>query len=134
MPEAERLPMIFSLSWMICSRSGSVYETGLSVPYDRKEYNKFLNRLHKISSILNHHHLECKVPDATFYLYVKVPKSFKTAEDFTLYLLYQAGIYTIPWDEADHYVRFAMTYHIKTTEEDFLNELDKRLTTLSLLK
>ena len=36
MPEAERLPMIFSLSWMICSRSGSVYETGLSVPYDRK--------------------------------------------------------------------------------------------------
>ena len=48
MPEAERLPMIFSLSWMICSRSGSVYETGLSVPYDRKEYNKFLNRLHKI--------------------------------------------------------------------------------------
>lgn len=96
--------------------------------------NFYLNRLHKISSILNHHHLECKVPDATFYLYVKVPKSFKTAEDFTLYLLYQAGIYTIPWDEADHYVRFAMTYHIKTTEEDFLNELDKRLTTLSLLK
>lgn len=94
----------------------------------------YYRRLTQVAAILNKHHLYCKVPEATFYLYVQIPSTFKTAEDFTLYLLYQAGIYTIPWDEAEPAVRFAMTYPIQTTEHDFLVELDRRLSHLSFFE
>ena len=102
-----------------------------TLPQLKELYNQ---RLTKVASILNKHHLHCHVPKATFYLYVKVPSCFKSAEEFTVYLLYQAGIYTIPWDEAEPAVRFAMTYHVFSDEDEFLKELDRRLSTLSFFE
>lgn len=100
------------------------------------EKNKafFYDRLLKVSQILNRYHLTCKVPEATFYLYVKAPKNFKTGEEFFLYLLNEGGIYTIPWDEVGPYVRFAMTYHIEENEEIFYQTLENRLKLLTKIK
>ncbi len=90
----------------------------------------YYTRLKNVARILNKYNLKCTIPDATFYLYVKVPLEFNSAEDFSIFLLEKCGIFTIPWDEADPHIRFSMTF--KTDNDDmFYDLLDKRLSLLS---
>ena len=65
--------------------------------------------------------------DGTFYLYVKVPNNFKSADEFTRFLLDNCGIFVIPWDEVEPYVRFSMTFKVNTSESEFYNLLNDRL-------
>lgn len=89
-------------------------------------YKHYQTRKKRIVEILNRHGIFCKISEATFYLYVKVPPSFYTANDFCLYLLENYQIFTLPWDEVEPYVRLSMTY-LCENEEEFYFELDKRL-------
>lgn len=64
--------------------------------------------------------LELKKPEATFYLWVKVPKGFNST-DFVIHLLNNAGILTTPGigfgAPGEGYVRFALTVPTKRIKE-----------------
>ncbi|MCI2000348.1 MAG: LL-diaminopimelate aminotransferase [Clostridia bacterium] len=65
-----------------------------------------------------------KKPKASFYLYVKIPKGikggvkFKTAEDFSQWLLREKLISTVPWDDVEPYVRMSVTFLALGEEEE----------------
>ncbi len=59
-------------------------------------------------------------PDATFYLWAKVPDGF-TSEDFTVHLLDRAGVLGTPGngfgEPGEGYIRFALTVSVERTKE-----------------
>ena len=85
----------------------------------------------RVCKILNKYNLSCLLSKGTFYLYLKVPENFNNADEFTRFLLDNAGIFTIPFDEVDSYVRLSMTFKVKNTEEEFYQELENRLKRIS---
>ncbi|HHD11422.1 MAG TPA: hypothetical protein ENK42_03185 [Deltaproteobacteria bacterium] len=80
-----------------------------------------------------------KMPDGTFYLYVKAPKGagdteFGNAEDASQYLIKEALISTVPWDDAGNFLRFSATFMAKDEgdEERVIEEMKRRLKGLGL--
>lgn len=93
--------------------------------------DKYLRRLKKIAMALFEHGIYAYIPYATFYLYFEAPThlknhEFKNAKEFASFLLEQAGIMSIPYDEVGHYIRLSMTFECED-EETFLNEFKRRL-------
>ena len=80
-------------------------------------------------------------PKATFYCYLPIPKgtksgkTFKNAEDFSMYLLNKAFICTVPWDFPEPYIRLSVTFEAKNYEEEkkIINEFKQRLLQLDLI-
>ncbi|ENN95743.1 aspartate aminotransferase [Methanocaldococcus villosus KIN24-T80] len=110
----------------------------------RKKYER---RLRKMVKIMNEAGFKARMPGGTFYLYVKSPKrangrEFKTAEEFSEFLIKEKLISTVPWDDAGAYIRLSATFVAKdengnpTTEEKYedkiLEEFKNRLLTLDL--
>ena len=93
--------------------------------------DKYYKRMKRVCKILNKYNLTCFLSKGTFYLYLKVPENFNNADEFTRFLLDNAGIFTIPFDEVDSYVRLSMTFKVKNTEEEFYQELENRLKRIS---
>ena len=103
---------------------------------NQKEYinrlrNKYHSRMKNVCKIFNRHNIKCEMSKGTFYLYLNVPKSFKTGDEFTRYLLNNAGIFTIPFDEVGPFVRLSMTFKSKINDNHFYEILDERLSKLS---
>lgn len=71
----------------------------------------------------------------TFYLYVKAPCGMKngvrfaSAEEFSQYMIREKLISVVPWDDVGRYVRFSLTFHAPTEEEErrIIREVEKRL-------
>jgi len=82
--------------------------------------------------------LKVKKPRGSFYLYVPIPKSikggptFKTAEEFSQYLIKEKSISTVPWDDAGNFIRFSVTFLAidKAEEKKVMDELEARLSEL----
>ncbi|MCT4620522.1 MAG: LL-diaminopimelate aminotransferase [Marinisporobacter sp.] len=80
-------------------------------------------------------------PKATFYCYLPIPKGtksgkvFQDADDFSLYLLNEALICTVPWNFPEPYIRLSVTFEAKDYEEEkrIINELKNRLLQLQLV-
>jgi len=80
------------------------------------------------------------MPKGSFYLYVKAPKrakgtiKFASAEDVSEYLIKEAQISTVPWDDAGSYLRFSATFVAKDKDDEFriIEEMKKRLRLLDL--
>lgn len=80
-------------------------------------------------------------PKASFYAYVKAPKgtktgvAFNTAGEAADYLIKEACISTVPWDDAGAYLRFSVTFEAPTVaaEKKMMNELKNRLLKLQLV-
>ncbi len=89
--------------------------------------DKYYKRMKTISKILNSSGLKVTMSNGTFYLYIKVPNKFKTADEFTRFLLDNCGIFVMPWDEVEPHIRLSMTFYCKTTEKLFYQELENRL-------
>ncbi|MCK9183450.1 MAG: LL-diaminopimelate aminotransferase [Fibrobacteraceae bacterium] len=74
-------------------------------------------------------------PKGSFYLYAQVPKGieggevFKTAEDFSQWLIREKLISTVPWDDAGHFVRFSVTFiaDSEAAEIALMTEIKHRL-------
>lgn len=77
-------------------------------------------------------------PKGSFFLYTKSPFSaegpggtitFKSAEDFSQWMISENLISTVPWDDAGNYVRFSVTFEGKGEEAEQLviGEIRKRL-------
>ena len=79
-------------------------------------------------------------PGGSFYCYVPIPKgtksglSFNSAEQVAEYLIREASIITVPWDDAGSYLRFSVTFEADSEEDEIriINEIGKRLKGLEL--
>lgn len=80
-------------------------------------------------------------PKATFYGYVPIPKGtenglrFETAAEAAEFLLHEALISVVPWDDAGSYLRFSVTYEAKDIDDEIrvMEELKRRLKELRLI-
>lgn len=96
---------------------------------------KYSRRHTMLVETLNKLGFNAKKPKASFYLYVKIPKGtksgeiFKTAEDFSQFLIREKLISTVPWDDVEPYVRMSVTFIAETEEEEkrVMNEIYTRL-------
>ncbi len=102
-------------------------------PYINAKYER---RLKSLTDTLVSLGFPAKMPKGSFYLYVKAPKAvkngpeFKTAEDFSQWLIKEKLISSVPWDDVDNYVRFSATFVAKSgieEEKEVLTEFAKRL-------
>lgn len=84
---------------------------------------------------------DAKKPKGTFYCYVSIPKGtksgyiFKNAQDASLYILKNALISTVPWDEAGSFLRFSVTFEAYNQSEEIriIHDLKERLQKLELI-
>jgi LL-diaminopimelate aminotransferase len=84
---------------------------------------------------------DIKKPKGTFYCYVPIPKGtksgivFSSAEEVSNYLIKEAHISTVPWDDAGPFLRLSVTFEAKDYEEEkrIISELKSRLFKLDLL-
>ncbi len=84
---------------------------------------------------------DAKKPGGTFYCYVKAPTGtengtvFRTASEFSEYLIRESLISTVPWDDAGKYVRFSVTFEADSPEKEIevINEMKKRMLVLKLI-
>ncbi len=82
-----------------------------------------------------------KKSPATFYLYVACPKgtesgfTFENAAQFSEFLIMEAQISTVPWDDAGAYVRFSVTFEADgpEAEKKIIGEVRERLGRLKLV-
>ena len=81
-----------------------------------------------------------KKPKGGFYIYVPIPKGvkdgpkFKNAEDASLYILSNALISTVPWDDCGSFLRFSATYDADSLDAEIaiMKEIKDRLIKLNL--
>ncbi|MBN1906786.1 MAG: LL-diaminopimelate aminotransferase [Deltaproteobacteria bacterium] len=80
-------------------------------------------------------------PQGSFYCYVPIPKGtksglkFNSAEQVAEYLIHEASIITVPWDDAGSYLRFSVTFEADTEEDEriVINAVKERLKGLELV-
>jgi len=97
--------------------------------------NKYKRRLEMLVDALKSVGFNVALPAGTFYLYVKIPKgvqgerSFKSAEDFSQYLITEKLISSVPWDDCGSFVRFSATFEANGVEDEkrIITEIKKRL-------
>jgi LL-diaminopimelate aminotransferase len=102
---------------------------------------KYSRRLDLLVKVLQESGFDARKPKGTFYCYVKCPRGtasgiqFDTAADFSEYLLKEALISTVPWDDAGPYIRFSVTFEAQTPaeEERIMAEIQRRIAQLQLI-
>ena len=96
---------------------------------------KYERRLKKMTETLKSLGFPAKMPEGSFFLYVRAPKAangqtFEKAEDFSQWLIKEKLVSTVPWDDAEPCVRFSATFVARggeDAEEKALAEFAKRL-------
>ena len=106
--------------------------------------NKYSRRMDLLVACLKKHGFSATKPMGSFFLYVKAPKSgvgvdgqrreFKSAEDFSQFLITDHLVSTVPWDDVGPYVRWSVTYEAAGIDREnaVMLELDSRLRTAKL--
>lgn len=102
--------------------------------------SKYSRRHNLLVEALQEIGFHVKKPKGSFYLYVEVPKGvkngpkFKTAEDFSQFLIKEKLISTVPWDDAGAYVRFSVTFLALENEEyKVIDEIKARLSDIEFV-
>ncbi len=101
---------------------------------------KYSRRFDLLVNALIEAGFNAKKPLGSFYCYVKAPagtedgKTFNSASEVSEFLIREAQISTVPWDDAGHYLRFSVTFEADTAEEEkqVAAELVTRLKKLKL--
>ena len=105
----------------------------------KKTCEKYSRRFDLLVKALEEVGFTAKKPKGTFYCYVKAPIGagnirFENAEEAAEFLIINAAISTVPWDEVGAYLRFSVTFEVlEETEEDIINEVKDRLKALKLV-
>jgi LL-diaminopimelate aminotransferase len=102
--------------------------------------NKYSRRFNLLVEALNEAGFDAKKPKGTFYCYVKAPSGtedgrvFNSASEFSEFLIKEALISTVPWDDAGKYIRFSVTFEADSPqkEKELINEMKKRMKVLKL--
>ncbi len=101
---------------------------------------KYSRRFDLLVSALCELGFKAKKPKGSFYCYVPAPigtedgKEFKTASEFSDFLIRSALISTVPWDDAGSYVRFSVTFEADSIEreKEVIDEMKNRIRKLEL--
>ncbi|KAB3529297.1 LL-diaminopimelate aminotransferase [Alkaliphilus pronyensis] len=107
----------------------------------RCNVERYSRRFDLLIKVLKEIGFDVSKPKATFYCYLPIPKGtrdgvvFKDAEDFSLYLLTQAQICTVPWNTPEANVRLSVTFEAKDIEDEkrIINLIKERLLRLQLV-
>jgi LL-diaminopimelate aminotransferase len=102
---------------------------------------KYKRRLTMMVSALNEAGFSAVKPKGSFYLYVRAPKGvrggeeFKNGEEASTYLIKNAHLSTVPWDDAGAFLRFSATFEAKdkADERRVIEEVGLRLKALDLI-
>lgn len=100
--------------------------------YDRR-FKLLVNALCEVG-------FDAKKPKGSFYCYVSMPKGikdgirFESGEEASLYILENALISTVPWDECGGFLRFSVTFEANSVDEEIkiIEEMKSRLHKLNL--
>lgn len=101
---------------------------------------KYSRRFDLLVNALRSLGFDAKRPAGTFYCYVRCPtgtasgRSFAKAADFSDWLLREANVSTVPWDETGPYLRFSVTFEAADEREEraIMAEFAKRVAALGL--
>lgn len=101
---------------------------------------RYSRRLDRLVEALGAIGFDAVKPGGTFYCYVAIPLGtrsgvrFATAASFSSFLLEQALVSTVPWDDAGSFVRFSVTFEALTleAEAEVMTQLRARLSALDL--
>ncbi len=102
---------------------------------------KYKRRLQLMVDALGSCGFSAAMPKGSFYLYTGAPKKarktstvFNNAEEVSEYLIKEAHISTVPWDDVGSYLRFSATFAAKDKEDEYrvVEEMKKRLKGLEL--
>lgn len=101
---------------------------------------KYERRHHKLATVLREIGFKVREPRASFYQYAEIPKGtetgeiFDNAEQFSEYMIQNALISTVPWDDAGHYLRFSVTFVAEDIDEEdrVIEEIRSRMLGLKL--
>lgn len=101
---------------------------------------KYSRRFDLLVRALNDIGFSVTKPRGTFFCYVECPRgtgsgvTFGTAAEFSEFLLKDAQISTVPWDDAGNFVRFSVTFEAGDADEEIaiIGEIKQRLARLNL--
>lgn len=101
---------------------------------------KYSRRFDLLVDALNEAGFNAKKPKGSFYCYVKAPsgtengKTFRSASEFSEFLIKESLISTVPWDDAGRYIRFSVTFEADSIkqEKEVINEMKTRMMKLKL--
>ncbi len=106
----------------------------------KRNIERYSRRFDLLVKALRNIGFECKKSKGTFYCYVKIPtrtKSgivFNNAKEVAKYILLNANISVIPWDESGSYLRFSVTFSAdETNERKVIAETERRLKALEFI-
>lgn len=102
---------------------------------------RYSRRFDLLVKVLQECGFEARKPKGSFYCYVPAPTGtkkgdrFNSAEEAAKYLIENALISAVPWDDAGAYLRFSVTYEAAGVEEEkrVMEELKLRLGRLGLV-
>ena len=101
---------------------------------------KYSRRFDLLVDALKETGFNAKKPSGSFYCYVKAPvgtedgKMFNSAAEVSEFLIREAQISTVPWDDAGHYLRFSVTFEAGSEQEEkeVVDEMKRRIKKLKL--
>ncbi len=101
---------------------------------------KYRRRLALMVDVLNQCGFSAVMPGGSFYLYVNAPKrakrkvEFSNAEEASEFLIKEARISTVPWDDVGSFLRFSATFAASgnAAEVKAVDEMKDRLMALNL--
>lgn len=107
----------------------------------KETIKKYSRRFDLLVEALNESGFNAKKPKGSFYCYVEAPvsakgsKIFNTASEFSEFLIHEALISTVPWDDAGKFIRFSVTFEANSIEEEreVINEMKQRMKKLELI-
>jgi len=102
---------------------------------------RYSRRLELLVRALKETGFDAYKPKASFYCYVRAPRGiasgtvFRNAGEASEFILREALISTVPWDDAGAYLRFSVTFEANGREEEarIISEMKKRLERLELI-
>jgi LL-diaminopimelate aminotransferase len=103
--------------------------------------DKYSRRFDILISALAELGFRAKKPKGSFFCYVQAPKGaeggreFKTAAEFSDYLIRKSLISTVPWDDAGKYIRFSVTFEADSPEKEMevVQEMKERIKKIKLV-
>jgi LL-diaminopimelate aminotransferase len=106
-----------------------------------KTVAKYSRRFDMLVDALKESGFDARKPKGSFYCYVPAPaglengRVFNTASEFSEFLIREALISTVPWDDAGKYIRFSVTFEANTLqkEREVIDEMKRRLKKLKLV-
>jgi len=111
------------------------------VEITQRTIEKYSRRFDMLVNALNELGFKAQKPKGSFYCYVKAPVgagngvAFKSAADFSDFLIRNALISTVPWDDAGHFIRFSVTFEADAIqkEHEVIDEMKARIKKLNLV-